>query len=171
MTAPKLLGVGLLATAGGLLMTLSAPAGAAETTSAARAAAPAEAAAASGPSAVSTSARRDVRVQVAQWAQPFLRVRNSPGWPGGQPGDVIGTMRPGAPASAVCWTKGADMTAYGRTGSIWIKIRLGSPPTAWVWDGGLNPHAAPPPCGGCDRSAPGGAAGPDDCPAREEEGR
>lgn len=168
MTVPKLLGVGLLATAGGLFIALSAPAGAAETTPAAHAAASAEAAAGSGPSAVSPSARRDVRVQVAQWAQPFLRVRDSPGWPGGHPGNVIGTMRPGAAASAICWTKGADMTAYGRTGSTWIKIRLGSPPTAWVWDGGLNPHAAPPPCGGCDRSAADGTAGPNDCPAREE---
>ncbi|MGW2312465.1 hypothetical protein [Actinomadura luteofluorescens] len=113
------------------------------------------------------------RVQVAQWAQPVLRVRDSPGWPGGHPGNVIGSMRPGAAAMAVCSTQGADMTAYGRTGSTWVKISPGSPPTAWLWDGGLNPHEVLPPCVcGCprirtDRGAGATACG--DCRAREED--
>ena len=113
------------------------------------------------------------RVQVAQWAQPVLRVRDSPGWPGGGPGKVIGSMRPGAPAMAVCSTEGADMTAYGRTGSTWVKISPGSPPTAWLWDGGLNPHEVLPPCVcGCPKIKTDRGAGTrpcGDCRTREEE--
>ncbi|MEU5884085.1 hypothetical protein [Spirillospora sp. NPDC047279] len=161
-------------TAAGLLTAValgaSGQAASAVAGSASRPAIPTQAAATGNVS--SPSVRLNFRVQVAQWAQPYLRIRSNPGWPGGRPGDVIGTMRPGASASAICSTQGADMTAYGRTGSTWVKIRLGVPPTAWAWDGGLNPHEVLPPCGGCERSktdrAAGSTAGRTDCEARQE---
>jgi hypothetical protein len=136
-----------------------------------RSAAPPEAAAGSVPSGVS-AAPPVYRVKVAQWAKPRLNIRDHPGWPGGQPGNIIGAKHPGDGAMALCAAEGATITAFeGRTGSTWVKIDLGGGRTAWLWDPGLNPHEVIRPClCGCpriktDRGADGKTCG---CRAREE---
>ncbi|NDU76670.1 hypothetical protein GWI34_29190 [Actinomadura sp. DSM 109109] len=112
------------------------------------------------------------RVKVAQWAKPHLNIRAHPGWPGGQPGDVIGAKRPGDEAIGLCMAEGATITAFeGRTGSTWVKIDLGGQRTAWLWDRGLNPHEVMRPClCGCPKAGTDHGAGGEtcDCRAREE---
>ncbi|MFD0536428.1 hypothetical protein ACFQY7_24510 [Actinomadura luteofluorescens] len=49
---------------------------------------------------------------------------------------------PPAEASALCHiTDGAQVTAWGRTRSDWVKIRYGWEGHAWLWGGGLNPYS------------------------------
>ncbi|WP_344547575.1 hypothetical protein [Actinomadura fulvescens] len=98
---------------------------------------------------VATAPRWLVRVQAGAWANPHLRVRSHPGWPGGQPGDVIGAIRYPHSENAVCQIyDGAELHVWGRKSSTWVKLDRSSP--SWVWDGGLVEHEPARPC--CPRA-------------------
>ncbi|MCT9077155.1 hypothetical protein [Streptomyces fulvoviolaceus] len=86
-------------------------------------------------------------VEVGTWAVPALAVRDSPGWPGGQPGNAIGQLKSGDRAVADCFVPdGATVTQWGRTQSDWVKIRWGGTNTGWLWGGGLKPYPILPQC-------------------------
>ncbi|GAA2629279.1 hypothetical protein SMC26_35555 [Actinomadura fulvescens] len=81
------------------------------------------------------------RVTVGDWARPFLNIREDPGGTGVPAGRVIGTLQPGVQASAECQIPdGAQITAWGRTRTDWVKIKYGWKGYAWLWGGGLNAY-------------------------------
>ncbi|MBW1595701.1 hypothetical protein [Streptomyces sp. JJ38] len=148
MRLGHLLRTGAIALSTASVLTFAGPPGQAPATAHDATAARNTLAAPEGPAPPSAAAGR---VVVAQHARPHLNVRSGHGWPGGPPGRVVGTLRPGSPMRGYCHiTDGAILRAWGRTSSEWVQIywlpsRTG---TAWVWAGGLNPYdkGLIPPC-------------------------